>query len=387
MGGGMVGCCDWLRYFAAKYSPIKSRCKGAAVCPPVDECDSIVVTVVTDEGDEPPDEDDEEAEVLEHDGRYLAVAAGEDEVTVNACCGLLLGCWGCGVNTGAAAIAVGRTIPARCRPLLLLLLVLLLSKWPPSFSGGIRVGFAKRNVFVLRAFPLSPLALPVAAEGLSAEAAEELLLFCSTDEAAEPRPMEALLTRRIALAFCFRSRVCPVKLELRSFLELALARLPVEAEAVCSRDSESKFLTRVVSESRLALGCGELLTIDGFATGEPPPGGPLDTGIEELRLFSSDVSRRQLWAESGRLRLASFLSLLALVMELGPVDFIYRLPVLLFNDLLVRDPEGEGELLSCRDCCWEDATKFLPVGGFGATYPFVPGSGILLGLRRGVSGH
>lgn len=72
------------------------------------------------------------------------------------------------------------------------------------------------------------------------------------------------------------------------------------------------------------------------------------------------------------------------MIELGPVDFMFRLPVLLFSDLFVNDPEGEGEFLSPR-CC--EAKKFLPVGGFGAAYPLVPANGILLGLRLGVSGH
>lgn len=76
--------------------------------------------------------------------------------------------------------------------------------------------------------------------------------------------------------------------------------------------------------------------------------------------------------------------MLALVIELGPVDFMFKLPVLLFSDLLVNDADGEGELFSPR-CC--EAMKFLPEGGLGATYPLVPARGILLGLLRGVSGH
>lgn len=214
-----------------------------------------------------------------------------------------------------------------------------------------------------------------------------LLLFCSpaTDDD-DPRPTEALLTRRIALELCFRSRSCPVvKLELRSFFELDLLRFPVEAEAPdWNRESESRFLTRVVSESRFAFGSGELLT-SAVATGLTTVGddpAPFETGIEELRLFSSDVSRRQLCAESGRFRLTSFWRSL-LVIELGPVDFMFRLPVLLFSDLFVSDPDGDGELFSPR--C--EARKFLPVGGFGAAYPLVPASGILLGLLLGVSGH
>lgn len=127
------------------------------------------------------------------------------------------------------------------------------------------------------------------------------MLFCSPDDPEDdPRPTEALLTRRIALELCFRSRNCPVvKLELRSFFELDLLRLPVEADAPdpdWNRESESKFFTRVVSESRFAFGSGELLTMvaamAGLTTvGEPAP---FETGIEELRLFSREVSRRQL---------------------------------------------------------------------------------------------
>lgn len=193
------------------------------------------------------------------------------------------------------------------------------------------------------------------------------------------RPMEALLTRRIPAPpppeVDFRSGRPSwpvVKLvELRSFFELDLLRFPVEAEAVCNLDSESRFLTRVVNESRLALGCGELLTTAvcddaGLATtGEPPA--PFDeTGIDELRLFSSEVSLLlQLCADSGLLILASLGALL--VIELGPVDdLMYKLPVLLFNDLFDSDPDGDGELFSADN---DDlfATKFRPVGGFGAT--------------------
>lgn len=214
--------------------------------------------------------------------------------------------------------------------------------------------------------------LSVASVGdASADDAEEPLLLCSVDEL---RPMEALLTRRIPLPeFCFRSgRICPVEklVELRSFFELDLLRLPVEADAaVCNRDSESRFLTRVVSESRLALGCGELLTmVDADGGGlAADTGDPFElTGIEELLLFSRDVSRRdQLCADSGRFMLLSRTAarFVALVIELGPVDRMYRLPVDLFNDLFDNDPDGDGEPF----CELTFATKFLPVGGFGAT--------------------
>ena len=227
---------------------------------------------------------------------------------------------------------------------------------------------------MLRTLPLSLLTPPpVASVGDATEEEPLLLPLCSVEEL---RPMEALLTRRIPPPEpCFRSGrpSCPVVklVELRSFLELDLLRFPVEADAVWSRESESRFLTRVVSESRLALGCGELLTMvdaegGGLATGEPFD----ETGIEELLLFSSDVSRRvQLCADSGRFMLVSRGTRFPLVIELGPVDRMYKLPVLLFNDLFDSEPDGDGELLSCLPCelAAEFATKFLPVGGFGAT--------------------
>lgn len=215
---------------------------------------------------------------------------------------------------------------------------------------------------MLRTLPLS-----ASAAGVTGE---ELLAAFSVDEV---RPMEALLTRRIPappeVAFRSGRPSWPVVklVELRSFFELDLLRFPVEAEAVCSRDSESRFLTRVVSESRLALGCGELLTtvvgVGLTTTGEPPFD---ETGIDELRLFSSEVSLRvQLCADSGRLMLPSRGALL--VIELGPVeDLMYRLPVLLFSDLFDSDPEGDGELFSATFPP-PPATKFRPVGGFGAT--------------------
>lgn len=96
--------------------------------------------------------------------------------------------------------------------------------------------------------------------------------------------------------------------------------------------------------------------------------GLLEIGIDELRLFPSNDMLRQLWTESGRVRLVSFL-----VMEGGPLDFcpLYRLLVLLVRLLFDGGPVIGGR----------------PLGGF-AMKPFVPGSGILLGLLRfGVSGH
>lgn len=213
-----------------------------------------------------------------------------------------------------------------------------------------------------------PLSLSAAAPLGDAVEEELLAPAFSVDEV---RLMEALLTRRIPpppdVDFRSGRPSWPVVklVELRSFFELDLLRFPVEADAVCSRDSESRFLTRVVSESRLALGCGELLTIVVVAVGLATTGDPAfdETGIDELLLFSSEVSRLlQLCADSGRLILASLGA--RLVIELGPVeDRMYRLPVLLFNDLFDRDPDGDGELFSPLLF----ATKFLPVGGFGAT--------------------
>lgn len=136
-------------------------------------------------------------------------------------------------------------------------------------------------------------------------------------------------------------------------------------------------------ESRLRRGSGDdvttylllgMLTMVMPGEGEDDTGddatlstGLLEIGIDELRLLlpSKDMLR-QLWTESGRVRLESFL-----VMDEGPLDLRYRLPVLFVRLLL----DG-GPVVGVR-----------PLGGF-ATKPFVPGNGILLGLLRfGVSGH
>jgi hypothetical protein len=96
--------------------------------------------------------------------------------------------------------------------------------------------------------------------------------------------------------------------------------------------------------------------------------GLFEMGIDELRLLPSNDMLRQLWTESGRVRLESFL-----VMDDGPLDFwpLYKLLVLLVKLLFEGGPVMGGR----------------PLGGF-ATKPFEPGSGILLGLLRfGVSGH
>lgn len=53
----MAGAC-WLRLLAARYSAIRSR-EGAGVTAVDEECDSIVVMVVTDEGEESAEDDDE----------------------------------------------------------------------------------------------------------------------------------------------------------------------------------------------------------------------------------------------------------------------------------------------------------------------------------------
>lgn len=135
-------------------------------------------------------------------------------------------------------------------------------------------------------------------------------------------------------------------------------------------------------ESRLRRGSGDdatylllgMLTMVMPGEGDDDTGddatlstGLLEIGIDELRLLlPSNDMLRQLWTESGRVRLESFL-----VMDEGPLDLRYRLPVLFVRLLL----DG-GPVVGVR-----------PLGGF-ATKPFVPGNGILLGLLRfGVSGH
>uniref|UniRef100_A0A8D8C4F8 (northern house mosquito) hypothetical protein n=1 Tax=Culex pipiens TaxID=7175 RepID=A0A8D8C4F8_CULPI len=121
-----------VRFFAARYSPIRSREAGGACVE--DECDSIVVTVVTEDGDEPdPDEQEDE------DASW-AVASGEDAIMIS-------------VDAAAVGFLVGTTTGrwlrrSSCGP-------------PPrggaapveegTSSGGIRVGRARRNVLVLRA--------------------------------------------------------------------------------------------------------------------------------------------------------------------------------------------------------------------------------------------
>lgn len=131
MAGG-----PWDRLFAAKYSPIKSREAGGTCVE--DECDSMVVTVVTEDGDEPPDDEEdvpEDEDVVDEASRWRAVASGEDAIMISllrggATIGRWLRRW-CGIPPrGGAAVGVGEE---------------------GISSGGIRVGFARRNVLVLRA--------------------------------------------------------------------------------------------------------------------------------------------------------------------------------------------------------------------------------------------
>lgn len=112
----------------------------------------------------------------------------------------------------------------------------------------------------------------------------------------------------------------------------------------------------LVGGELFAFGDDDTLSTEGF----------FDIGIDEL-LPSNDMLR-QLWTESGRVKLVSFF-----VIDDGPIDFcpLYKLLVLLVKLLFDGGPVTGGR----------------PLGGF-ATNPFIPGSGILLGLLRfGVSGH
>jgi hypothetical protein len=163
----------------------------------------------------------------------------------------------------------------------------------------------------------------------------------------------------------------------------------------CRRDSESRFFTRVVRESRLGRGRGDDATYllpeftgdGGIFTMVVLPYVPVgddatlviglfDIGIEELRNFpSNDMFLRLLCIDSGRVRLVSFF-----VIDRGPllvlVVVLKRLLVLFVRLLFEGGP----------------ADVTLPLGGLVKMLllldPLDPGSGILLGFDLfGVSGH
>lgn len=241
-----------------------------------------------------------------------------------------------------------------------------------------------KNVRIFRTFPVEPLSFE---------------LFSWTRSFS--RPTDTFDIRRTGSAVCFRLLDVPF---VTAFCgDRVTDNAPVDpeiADDVWRRESESRFLTFVVSESRFERGSGddvtyllELVMPEGMLTtvvepyaegGELFPFGDddiliigllLDMGIDELRLllrllmlllFSIEMLR-QLWTESGRVKLVSFL---LSVMDEGSLDFwpLYRLLVLFVRLLF-------------------DCVTPLPLGGF-AIKPFIPANGILLGLlRRGVSGH
>lgn len=132
--------------------------------------------------------------------------------------------------------------------------------------------------------------------------------------------------------------------------------------------SESRLRILAADVSLFALGNGECIGLggDGLDLAE--------MGIDELLLFPpNDESFRQLCAESGRWRLGDEL-LLSFFTELGGPDRPIRLLVLLFKLRLDGGPDGLNFPFT------------LPVGGFGAGFPFVPANGIRLGRFFGVSG-
>lgn len=138
MAGG-----PWERLFAAKYSPIRSRETGGTCVE--DECDSMVVTVVTDDGEEPPsDEDDEQVPEDDVDAATeswcRAVASGEDAIMINVDDAAAILFRGGGTTIGRW---LRRGIPPRGGA--------PVGGGEGISSGGIRVGFARRNVLVLRA--------------------------------------------------------------------------------------------------------------------------------------------------------------------------------------------------------------------------------------------
>lgn len=104
----------------------------------------MVVTVVTDDGEEPPDEDDEQVPEdvdAATESWCRAVASGEDAIMINV--------------EDAAAILFrgggGTTIGRWLRRGIPLRGGAPVGAEEGISSGGIRVGFARRNVLVLRA--------------------------------------------------------------------------------------------------------------------------------------------------------------------------------------------------------------------------------------------
>ena len=144
--------------------------------------------------------------------------------------------------------------------------------------------------------------------------------------------------------------------------------LEPEVDVFWKRVSESMLRARDVNVSRLCLAIGDEVT---FVVGLVF----VDTGIdEELRLLLPwSESLRKLDTESGRLRLDDRSRFF---IELPSFDLPYKLLVLLLKLLLDGGPDW---------LRWP-VEPLRPVGGFGAKYVFVPGNGILLGFRRGVSG-
>lgn len=138
MAGG-----PWERLFAAKYSPIRSRETGGTCVE--DECDSMVVTVVTDDGEEPPSDEDDEQVPEDVDAATeswcRAVASGEDAIMIKVEDAAAI------LFRGGGGTTIGRWLrrgipPRGGAPV---------GAEEGISSGGIRVGFARRNVLVLRA--------------------------------------------------------------------------------------------------------------------------------------------------------------------------------------------------------------------------------------------
>src|SRR5690349_7383134 len=98
------------------------------------------------------------------------------------------------------------------------------------------------------------------------------------------------------------------------------------------KGDDDGILTTVVVPYAAAMG-GDSLGVAMLSTGL------LDIGIDELRVFPSNDILRQLWTESGRVRLVSFL-----VIDDGPLDFcpLYKLLVLFVRLLLDGGPVTGG---------------------------------------------